>query len=185
MTRLLTGFVAVCAGFLLLLPAPAHALADPEPPAKCFRSNANGELPSCTFDGQDWSVSYDDGFMEPGDTGVPSGFVAIFVLVVLAGVGTTVWRVSLARQMARDSGMNQDQATAMTLLSDNGLDATYLASNLRDGTGGGASPPVSRATSSSGRTVNDRLRELQQLRDEGLVTYDEYDTRRKEILDSL
>jgi hypothetical protein len=33
--------------------------------------------------------------------------------------------------------------------------------------------------------VNERLRELQQLRDEGLVTYDEYEVRRKEILDSL
>jgi hypothetical protein len=35
------------------------------------------------------------------------------------------------------------------------------------------------------RTAEVRLRELQQLRDQGLVTPEEYDTRRKAIVDSL
>ena len=184
MKRFLTAFVAVCAGFLVLMPVPVHALAEPEPPAKCFRPNANGDLPtSCRFDGRNWSYSYDDGFMDPVGTGIPSGFVVLFVLVVLAGVGTTIWRISLARQMARESGMNQDQATAVTLLGDNGLEATYLASNLRDRPRDEQRPATS--ATHQGRTVNDRLRELQLLREEGLVTYDEYETRRRKILDSL
>lgn len=163
MPRLLTAFVAVCASIPVLLvgllPTGAYALPDPMSPA------------------------FDDGFSGPAGPGVPPGFVAFFFLIILLGVGTTIWRVSLARQVARDSGMDEGQATAMTLLSDNGLDATYLASNLRDRPGQDEDPAASPPP--QGRTVNERLRELQQLRDEGLVTYDEYEARRNEILDSL
>lgn len=162
MPRLLTAFVTVCASVPVLLvgllPTGVYALPDPMPPA------------------------FDGGFSGPAGPGVPPGFVAFFLLIILLGVGTTIWRVSLARQVARDSGMDEDQATAMTLLSDNGLDATYLASNLRNRPGQEQDPA---SPSPQGRTVNERLRELQQLRDEGLVTYDEYEARRNEILDSL
>jgi len=163
MPRLLTAFVAVCASIPVLLvgllPTGAYALPDPMSPA------------------------FDDGFSGPAGPGGPPGFVAFFFLIILLGVGTTIWRVSLARQVVRDSGMDEGQATAMTLLSDNGLDATYLASNLRNRPGQDEDPAASPPP--QGRTVNERLRELQQLRDEGLVTYDEYEARRNEILDSL
>jgi hypothetical protein len=113
-----------------------------------------------------------------GDPGLPAGFVAFGVIAVLFGVGGTLWRVSLARRMAEESGMDPDRATTMTLLSDDGLDATYLASSLRDRP---ADPPRTAAE----RSVDDRLRELQHLRDEGLVTAEEYETRRTAILDSI
>jgi hypothetical protein len=60
----------------------------------------------------------------------------MFVLAAVAGVGLTIWRVSLARDLARESGMDPDRATAVTLLSDDGLDATYLASSRRGHAGG-------------------------------------------------
>lgn len=163
MPRLLTAFVAVCASvpvlLIGLLPTGVYAMPDPMSPA------------------------FDDGFSGPAGPGVPPGFVAFFILIILLGVGTTIWRVSLAREVARDSGMDEDQATAITLLSDNGLDATYLASHLRPRPGQEQGPVASPPP--QGRTVNERLRELQQLRDEGLVTHDEYEARRNEILDSL
>lgn len=103
---------------------------------------------------------------------VPKVFIAIFVVVALLGVATTVWRVSLARRMATGAGLDPGQATAVALLSENGVDAAYLAASLRP-----AAP--------AGPSVEDRLRELQRLRDQGLVTADEFETRRTAILDSL
>lgn len=60
-----------------------------------------------------------------------------------------------------------------------GFVAIYLASNLRGHADGGTTsvPPA--------RTTESRLLELQQLRDRGLVTYEEYEQRRAAILDSL
>jgi hypothetical protein len=180
-------FVVVCLGLLAYAPA-ATAGDEPPPPPKCFRSNGMGDLPTCTWNGRSWQVSYDDrvpvfddGFMSPGlESGIPSAFVAFAVLVVLAGAAATVWRVSLARQVARDAGMDPDRATAMTLLSDDGLDATYLAANLRTPATPSAPPPVDTV-----RSPEDRLRQLQQLHDGGLVSAEEYDERRRAILDSL
>lgn len=149
-----------CTGLIVLGP-PAHALSDPMPPG------------------------FDDGFGASVDMGPPPVFVAFFVIAVLAAVVTAIYRVSLARQIARDAGMDPGHATAMTLLSDNGLDAAYLASNLRDRSDRQQSSEREGDTDRGGRSVNERLRELQQLRDEGLVTYEEYEIRRKEILDSL
>jgi hypothetical protein len=175
-------FVAVLMAVLVSSPA-ASAMDEPPPPPKCFASNDMGELPTCTWNGQRWKVSYEDsmpgGFMGP-EVGFPPGFVAFGVLVVLVGVAVSLWRVSLARQVARDAGMDPDRATAMTLLSDDGLDATYLAANLRSPGGPATSPPAD-----LGRSAEDRLRQLQQLRDGGLVSAEEYDERRRAILDSL
>lgn len=120
------------------------------------------------------------GFGQP-DPGPPAGFVAFAVIAVLLGIGTTVYKVSTARRMASDSGMNPDDATAMTLLSDDGFEATYLAANLR----GQVTPSASPAPVAAPASVAERLRQLQELRDQGLVTPEEYDARRARILDSL
>jgi hypothetical protein len=114
-------------------------------------------------------------------TGPPGWFVALFVLTLIAGVGITIYKVTMARDLARKSGMDPNQATAITLLEDDGLEATYLASNLRSPAGGAIpEPPVG-----GGRSVSERLAELSNLRDQGLVTQAEYDARRAAILDSL
>lgn len=118
--------------------------------------------------------------LDPGgfDSGPPAWFGVFFVLILLAGIATAVWRVSLARTMAKDSGLDPDQAAAMSLMSDEGLSATYLASNLRGRRESSDEPGPA-------RTAAERLRELEQLRAQGLVTDDEYATRRRAIIDSV
>lgn len=120
-----------------------------------------------------------DNLSDPGmGAGAPDGFAALFVIFLLIGVAGTIWKVSTARRMARDSGMDEGDATAMALLTDDGFEATYLASNLR----GQTTPPTPAA---SRDPAADRLAELQALRERGLVTDDEYATARQKILDDL
>jgi hypothetical protein len=150
-------------GWLLALASAAPSVA-----AGQLCTDENGQrIPNCTVEGPDFGTST--------DTGIPSGFVAIMVLVAIAGVVVTIYKVTMARDMARKSGMDPNQATAMTLLEDDGLEATYLASNLRPQ----SQPPP------AGRTVSERLAELEALLTEGRVTQAEYDERRAAILASL
>ena len=58
--------------------------------------------------------------MEPG-SGVPGWFVGIFFLVVIVGIGSTVWRVLMAQKIAKRSGMDPSLAGQITLMSDDGL----------------------------------------------------------------
>lgn len=67
---------------------------------------------------------------------------------------------------------------SMALLEDDGLEATCLAANLRG-------PRPQPEAGSGSRSTASRLRELQQLHDDGLVNEDEYQERRRAILDSL
>src|SRR4051794_35394493 len=98
--------------------------------------------------------------MEPGG-GIPGWFVAWGVFVVVVGIVVTVWRVSTAQKLAKQSGMDPGLATQMTLLSDDGLDATYLAASLR---GQVAPPPAEPANpTEASRTTAARLEELQGL----------------------
>ena len=108
-------------------------------------------------------------------SGPPGWFVLFFLLALGSSIALTVWKVSTARRMARDSGMDQSDATAMTLLSDEGFEATYLASNLRDQT---TPQPGTRSTA-------ERLRELQALLEQGLITQDEYAARRQALIDGV
>lgn len=169
MTRRLLGATALC--HVLLGLSPALASAASSNPGECFGDPQAGAVPP------DCSLPYDLG-PSGMDAGIPSWFAALAVLMAAAGIAMTIYRVTMARQMAEDAGLDPDRATAMTLLSDDGLDATYLASSLR-GTGpaAGAQP--------AGRSANERLRELEQLRDEGLVSAAEYEARRQAILDSI
>lgn len=127
-------------------------------------------IPNCTVE--------DPNFGTSTDTGFPSGFVALFVIGLLIAVAVTIYKVSMARDLARKSGMDPNQATAMTLLEDDGLEATYLASNLRPQSQAPPPAPVQ-------RSVTERLAELEALLKEGRVTQAEYDERRTAILGSL
>ena len=151
------------------------------PPKKCFRADADGTLPVCTkMEGGDWEVSYPDATM---GAGMPSGFGVLFVLVLIAGVLGTVWKVTTARRMARDAGLSEGDATTMALLTDDGFESTYLASSLRQPPAGPTaaeppSPPVPREAA-------ERLRELDELRAQGLIDEEEYAATRQAILGSL
>ncbi len=138
----------------------------------------------------------DNGLDPAGMSGSPDdgfgGLGALIVLVVVAAVVILVVKVLLARRMARDSGMSTGQATAMTLLSDDGLDATYLAANIRPRPAPPAAPPSAPPSAPPAApwaappaSAESRLVELQSLLDRGLVTREEYAARRKAIVDSL
>jgi hypothetical protein len=125
---------------------------------------------------------------DPGDPGggIPGVFVFFFVLAGLAAIGTTVWKVTTAQKLAKRSGMDSSLATQMTLLSDDGLDATYLAASLRQSPATSAVPAPGRgADAVQVESTAERLRELKSLLDQGLVTPTEYDERRKSILDAV
>lgn len=165
----------------------------PQPPDACFEDfGPGGVVQDCEYDGGDWAVTYDEpGLLDPGlgdpgfgavGAGIPPAFLAFMVVIFVAAVAMAVYRVSLARRMAVESGMDPDRATAMTVLTDDGLEATYLASSLRGQT---SQPGTTSEPAGAARSVEDRLHELQRLRDQGLVTYEEYDARRKAIIDSL
>jgi hypothetical protein len=126
------------------------------------------------------NASDDPGFGDNSGLGIPGWFIGLFVLAVILSIGITIWRVTMARSIARQAGLNPNTATAVTLLGNDGLDAAYLAANLRN-------PP---AASTSGvpatpRTTEERLAELQRLKDQGLVTDEEYVAHRKAILGSV
>lgn len=132
-------------------------------------------------DGSWTVVSGGDGFDSDPDGGsdLAGGFMALFVIVLMVAIGLTVYKVVMARDMARRSGMSEGEATALTLLDDNGLAATYLASNLR---------PAGRPTAASEDDAPDsatRLRELQHLLAQGLISQAEHDERRSAIIDGI
>jgi Short C-terminal domain len=117
--------------------------------------------------------------MGPGP-GIPGWFIAVFIVFVMAAIGMTIWRVSVARRMAEDAGLDPKRATAVAMLSNDGIDATYLASTLASHSR--AQPPHPAQVA---KTAEQRLQELQALRDKGLVTDDEYETQRQKILGSI
>lgn len=168
---------------LLLVGGPSYA----DGLQKCLDQSIdhNGEMPVCTKVNGTWVASWPDS--GPGPDSGFGGFVAFVVIVgIIGAVVTTFWKVSTARRLATQSGMDPGLATGMTLLSQDGLDATYLAANLR-----GTARPAPAATtetgpaSPAGASVTSRLEELRSLLDRGLVTQAEYDTRRQAILDSI
>jgi hypothetical protein len=125
-------------------------------------------------------LSDDGGFSDLGSdgTGFPGWFVGLFVLVLLVGIGLTVYRVSAARDMARKAGLDPNAAGTVALLDEDGLSAAYVASSLqRPSAAPAAVPPV--------RPAAERLAELQALKDAGAVTDTEYAARRQAIIDSI
>ncbi|MFZ2015708.1 MAG: hypothetical protein WAV00_17970 [Nocardioides sp.] len=68
----------------------------------------------------------------------------------------------------------------MSLLSEDGLDATYLAANLRQP----PPPPGPRYPRRHRPSTEARLTDLPGLLDKGVITQQEYDARRQGIIDS-
>lgn len=143
-------------------------------PEDCVAWTENG-------DGTITCTEHSDLMGGPGmgsDAGIPAFFGLFFVLVLVAGIGATMWRVSTARRMARDSGMNVGDATAMALMDEDGLSATYLASNLRQ-------HPATEPAGSGRAPAAARLRELAELLEQGLITQAEHDARRARIIEGV
>lgn len=154
---------------------------------KCLDQAAdhNGEPPTCTKVDGTWVASWPDdgGFSSGGGGG--GAIAAVLILGIIGTVCVIAWRVSTAQRLARSSGLDPRLATQMALLSDDGLDVTYLASSLRQPPAG-ATPtpgtPAPAAPAPAARPVADRLAELASLRDRGLITESEHDERRRAII---
>lgn len=158
---------------------PATSRTDPgRAPDWCFDMNEDMVPSTCTWTGQKWVKSYDDGF-SGADAGMPGSFGVLMFLGILVAVGITAWRVSLARRVARDAGLDPDRATELTLLEDHGLEASYLSAHLQ------ARPVAEQPPAPAVRSAEERLRELRSLLESGLISQEEHDTRRKAVVDAL
>jgi hypothetical protein len=111
-----------------------------------------------------------------GDGGFPFSAVLPIIVVLVIAVSVTGYRVSVARSMAQKAGLDPGDATRVALLDQDGVGATYLASQLRreQQPGMPSAAPV--------HSIADRLRELDGLREQGLVSESEYAARRTAIL---
>lgn len=138
------------------------------------------DLSACTISESDWDSGWgDDSF---GAEGFDMGpFIALFVLGVLASVAILIWKVSTARRLAAESGMDRGLATQMVVLTDDGLEATYLAANLRSTAAQASAAQAPAAQASAAQ----RLAELKELLDAGLINQTEHDERRTKIIDAV
>lgn len=148
-------------------------------PDWCFDLNEDMVPSTCTWTGQKWVKSYDDGYGSGADGGIPGSFGVLMFLGILLTIGITAWRVSLARRVARDAGLDPDRATELTLLEDHGLEASYLSAHLQ------ARPVAEQPPAPAVRSAEERLRELRSLLDQGFITQEEHDARRKAVVDAL
>jgi hypothetical protein len=115
--------------------------------------------------------------------GAMFGLFAVLALVV-GGVGL-YWRVSAARRIAEQAGLDPDTAVSTALLNHDGLAATYLAANLGRANLRSDEEPAVRSAPLSTNPTERRLTELKRLRDQDLISEDEYADRRKAILDTV
>jgi hypothetical protein len=170
----------VTAGLLVALVEPAYA----DGLQHCLdqAANHNGEPPTCTQVNGTWVASWPDS-SPMGGSGIPGGFIFLVFLALVVGGAITIWKVMTAQRLARQSGMDPGLATQMTLLSNEGLDATYLASSLRQPTT--PPSPAGPTAPAAGTAAEVRLTELRGLLDKGLMTQAEYDERRRAIIDSV
>ena len=107
-------------------------------------------------------------------------FAALFVLVALLSVAGAVWRILAARKISADAGLDPNKAAAVTLLSRDGVGAAYLASTLAQ-----RASPESLAAPEAPKTAEQRLVELQALKDKMLISDEEFEVQRQKILGSI
>jgi hypothetical protein len=185
--RGLVALGSAVAGSLAVAVGPAYARGGLQ---QCLDQavDHNGEPPTCTKVNGTWVASWpDDTATSTLGGGIFGVFVVMAVVALLIAVGFLVWRVSTARKLAAQSGMDVGLATQMTLLTENGLDATYLASNLRQPQPAPTAPTPSPvpAPTATPKSAAERLTELAALRDQGMITPAEYDERRRSIIDAV
>jgi hypothetical protein len=119
--------------------------------------------------------------------GIPGWFITLAILVPVIGILGSVWRYSVVKKLGRDAGLSDGQSTAMALLGQDGVDTAILAStiNRQHAQPPAATVPTTTPAASPTRSTEERLRELQGLKDRGVITASEYDTRRSAIIGSI
>src|SRR3954447_19692294 len=113
--------------------------------------------------------------MDNGGSGIPGIFIFFVFVVLMVGIGSTVYRISTARSIARRNGMDEGEATAVALLNDNGLSAAYLRGGMQPPPQSQLVPRVPKAAPTEpARTPAERLQDLEDLHAAGKITDEEY-----------
>ena len=151
---------------------------------ECMQSGTVFEMPTCSStSGGRWTASHP---VDPATRG-RNLFATFAVIWLLLVVGSVAWVVSTARQHGDPVGTALAGALVggplFVLLYGSNADVVRRARKVYRWTDRipdepGAAPRPSRDTAS-------RLEELARLRDEGLITDQEHDARRREILDDV
>lgn len=106
------------------------------------------------------------------------GFMGIFVVFLLVGIGVSVWKFLAVRDMGVRRGMSERDASAAALFSD---DAVMLGMVLKD-----EEEPESRRDEppppQPPATIELRLERVEELRKDGTISDQEADQRRAEII---
>jgi len=98
--------------------------------------------------------------MPGGGPGIPGWFIALFVIVALAGIGTSIWRYSVLRSGGLNPFVAKEQLEAR-------LNQTLTT------------PPSPRA---QGKSIEQRLAELGELHARGVITDEELAAGRAAII---
>lgn len=120
-------------------------------------------------------------------------FYAVFAAAFISSCAGSVWatfaRARAARRMAERAGLNPQDAASTAMLTADGLDATYLVSATRPAyaaaAASGSLTGSNAGSAAAAHTVEDRLRELDRLRDGGLISDEEYKAQHKAIVSSV
>ncbi len=96
--------------------------------------------------------------MNPGGSGIPGWFIALVVIIAVAGIGTSIWRFSVLRS----GGLNPFTAREQ-------LEARLYRSQL-------AAPPAAE------KSIEQRLAELEDLHERGVISDAELAAGRAKII---
>lgn len=141
-------------------------------------------LAGTSFDPDGFGSSSDD--FGPPD-GIFTAFIVVFVLVLVAGVITSIVRYTATRDMAKRRGASDaDAATVALFGGEVGTAAVYLKDGQQTPapTAGLTTPAMSTPVAPK-RSVEERVREVRDLEAKGLITADQATARVDEILRSV
>ena len=128
-------------------------------------------------------------FPEPGfgdDPGFPSGFIALFVIVALVGVGTAIYKIWWTGELARRRGHDPTEARITGFLTgDLGTAATYLRPDREPDRPETRAAAAERLAEAADESAEERLEEVADLLAKGLISEAEAAHKRAEILRDL
>lgn len=108
------------------------------------------------------------------------GFGAVFVIFVLVAIGFAIFKFVTVRDMGIRRGLSERDATAAALFSDDEVTSTMI---LRPEASSPRPRPLS--TPAPAPSIEERLATVESLRDKGVISDAEAESRRAEILDEI
>ena len=116
------------------------------------------------------------------DQGIPPFIPILMVLMVIFGIGMSVWKYSVAKQGAEKLGLDESTAAQMAFLDP---DATAVAGHLGAAAIARMKEQDGKDVTDTSRDLNERLADLDEAHTSGRLTDDEYQQIRKRLLDTF